>query len=62
MDDLRERGNLTKQQQVGLRLYYDLIERMPREEAGEIAAEVGVENFLKIYICIFFIDYLLNFR
>ncbi|XP_046558150.1 LOW QUALITY PROTEIN: DNA polymerase lambda-like [Haliotis rubra] len=36
LEDLRTKANLTHQQKVGLRLYDDLLDRMPREEAGEI--------------------------
>ncbi|XP_064631460.1 DNA polymerase lambda-like [Lineus longissimus] len=40
LDDLRERGDLTKQQKIGLAHYDDFVERMPREEAGEIEVQV----------------------
>ncbi|XP_059160056.1 DNA polymerase lambda-like [Physella acuta] len=36
IDDLRQKANLTHQQEVGVRLYDDLLDRMPREEAAEI--------------------------
>ncbi|XP_041370367.1 DNA polymerase lambda-like [Gigantopelta aegis] len=36
IDDLKTKAHLTHQQKVGVRLYDDLLERMPREEAGEI--------------------------
>ncbi|CAG5130199.1 unnamed protein product [Candidula unifasciata] len=36
ISDLKEKASLTHQQQVGVRLYEDLLDRMPREEAGEI--------------------------
>jgi hypothetical protein len=36
LEDLKARANLTHQQKVGVRLYEDLLDRMPREEAAEI--------------------------
>ncbi|KAH9510309.1 hypothetical protein Btru_042723 [Bulinus truncatus] len=36
IEDLKTKANLTSQQKVGVRLYGDLLDRMPREEAGEI--------------------------
>ncbi|XP_052772608.1 DNA polymerase lambda-like [Mya arenaria] len=36
LDDVREQGNLTHQQQVGLHCYNDFLDRMPRAEAAEI--------------------------
>ncbi|XP_060559922.1 DNA polymerase lambda-like, partial [Ruditapes philippinarum] len=36
LEDLRTKANLTHQQKVGLRCYYDILDRMPRSEAGEI--------------------------
>ncbi|XP_076434932.1 DNA polymerase lambda-like [Babylonia areolata] len=36
LDDLKTKANLTHQQKVGVRLYDDLLDRMPREEAAEI--------------------------
>jgi len=40
LEDLRERGQLNRQQAVGVRLFEDLDLRMPREECAEILAEV----------------------
>jgi len=40
LQDLRQKAKLSRQQQVGLRLFDDLDERMPREEAAEIEASV----------------------
>uniref|UniRef100_A0A2C9K182 DNA polymerase n=1 Tax=Biomphalaria glabrata TaxID=6526 RepID=A0A2C9K182_BIOGL len=36
IDDLKQKAHLTSQQKVGVRLYDELLDRMPREEAGEI--------------------------
>ncbi|XP_060066697.1 DNA polymerase lambda-like [Ylistrum balloti] len=40
LDDLRTKANLTHQQKIGLKHYDDILERMPRVEAGEIEAVV----------------------
>ncbi|XP_074647174.1 DNA polymerase lambda-like isoform X2 [Tubulanus polymorphus] len=40
LDDLKLKGNLTKQQQIGLKHYDDLLDRMPRTEAAEIETVV----------------------
>ncbi|KAK7110678.1 hypothetical protein V1264_014513 [Littorina saxatilis] len=40
LEDLKTKANLTHQQKVGVRLYEDLLDRMPREEAAEIEAVV----------------------
>ncbi|KAJ4457926.1 putative DNA polymerase lambda [Paratrimastix pyriformis] len=40
LDDVRERGNPTKNQQVGLRYYHELAQRIPREEATRLIAAV----------------------
>ncbi|KAK6185803.1 hypothetical protein SNE40_007953 [Patella caerulea] len=40
LEDLRTKAKLTSQQKVGVRLYDDLLERMPRSEAGEIETVV----------------------
>ncbi|KAL8563394.1 hypothetical protein ACOMHN_063391 [Nucella lapillus] len=40
LDDLKTKANLTHQQKVGVRLYEDLLDRMPREEAAEIETVV----------------------
>ncbi|KAL5021152.1 hypothetical protein ScPMuIL_000307 [Solemya velum] len=36
LDDVKNKANLTHQQEVGLRLYDDILDRMSREEAGKI--------------------------
>ncbi|KAK7483972.1 hypothetical protein BaRGS_00024856 [Batillaria attramentaria] len=36
LEDLKTKANLTHQQKVGVRIYDDLLDRMPREEATEI--------------------------
>jgi len=36
INDLKEKAHLTSQQKVGVKLYEDLLSRMPREEAGRI--------------------------
>lgn len=36
LDDLKTKGNPTSQQKIGLKHYHDFLDRMPREEAGEI--------------------------
>ncbi|XP_063963556.1 DNA polymerase lambda-like [Lytechinus pictus] len=40
LEDLREKAKLSKQQQIGLKHYHEFLERMPREEAGEIERTV----------------------
>jgi len=47
LEDLRERASLTKNQQIGLKYYDDILDRMPREEAGRIEAIVSTD-ILKI--------------
>ena len=42
LEDLREKANLTRHQQIGLTHYDDFMDRMPREEAGEIEAKVSI--------------------
>ena len=44
IEDLRSKANLTHQQKVGVRLYEDLLDRMPREEAAEIEAVVSCRS------------------
>lgn len=36
LDDVREKANLTRVQKIGLKYYDELLDRMPRSEAGEI--------------------------
>ncbi|KAM4031434.1 DNA polymerase lambda isoform 1-T2 [Anomaloglossus baeobatrachus] len=36
LDDIRTKANLTSQQAIGLKHYDDFLDRMPREEAGQI--------------------------
>lgn len=36
LDDVKDRAKLTRPQQIGLKHYHDLLERMPREEAKKI--------------------------
>ncbi|XP_072177426.1 DNA polymerase lambda-like isoform X1 [Diadema setosum] len=40
LDDLREKAKLNKQQQIGLKHYHEFLERMSREEAGDIERTV----------------------
>jgi DNA polymerase lambda len=50
LEDLRTKANLTHQQKVGLRCYYDILDRMPRSEAGEI--EQVVRLYIQSDLCI----------
>ena len=50
LDDLREKGNLTSQQKIGLNHYHDFLDRMPREEAGEIEQVVRIACTLFVLI------------
>lgn len=36
LEDLKNHGKLTRQQEIGLKYYDEFLERMPREEAGQI--------------------------
>lgn len=47
LDDIRTKASLNKQQKIGLMYYDELLDRMSREEAGEIEATVK-EAALKI--------------
>ncbi|XP_072413332.1 DNA polymerase lambda [Chiloscyllium punctatum] len=40
LDDIQMKASLTKQQTIGLKHYHDFLDRMPREEAGEIEKTV----------------------
>ncbi|XP_071987278.1 DNA polymerase lambda isoform X2 [Engystomops pustulosus] len=40
LDDIRTKANLTSQQAIGLKHYEDFLDRMPREEAGQIEETV----------------------
>ncbi|XP_056385469.1 DNA polymerase lambda isoform X2 [Hyla sarda] len=40
LDDIRTKANLTTQQAIGLKHYDDFLDRMPREEAGQIEETV----------------------
>lgn len=42
LEDLRMKAKLTSQQEVGLKYYDDLLERMPREEATAIEQQVRI--------------------
>lgn len=44
LDDLKERGSLTRQQLVGLKHYHDFLERIPRDEVTVIGEEVSVDS------------------
>ncbi|XP_045190402.2 DNA polymerase lambda-like isoform X2 [Mercenaria mercenaria] len=53
LEDLRTKANLTHQQKVGLRCYDDILDRMPRSEAGEIEKVVkdAAESLQEGIIC-----------
>ncbi|CAB4004769.1 DNA polymerase lambda-like, partial [Paramuricea clavata] len=56
LDDLKEHGNLNRQQQVGLKYYNEFLDRMPRSEAEEIGnivkqAACDVDPALECMIC-----------
>ena len=46
LDDIRQHAKLNGQQEIGLKHYDDILERMPRDEAQEIADTVGVGQTL----------------
>ena len=58
LDDLRTKASLTRQQKIGLKYYYDLLDRMPREEAAEIEAKVGKYNCLLLFQADIYVFYL----
>jgi DNA polymerase lambda len=41
LDDLKTKATLTHQQKVGVRLYDDILDRMPHAEAGQIEKVVS---------------------
>ena len=46
LDDLKEKGHLNKHQQIGLKYYDELLERMSRDEVERIENVVSIcENF-----------------
>ncbi|XP_069673983.1 DNA polymerase lambda-like isoform X4 [Periplaneta americana] len=56
LEDLRTKANLTKQQQIGMKHFDDIQDRIPREEVEEIAAVVKkaalvIEPKLKVELC-----------
>ena len=56
LDDLKEHGNLNRQQQIGLKYYDEFLERMPRSEAEEIGNAVkqaaqDIDPALQSMIC-----------
>lgn len=50
LDELKESGQLNRHQLIGLAHYDEFLERMPREEAGEI--EQTVQQYQHSYIII----------
>ena len=56
LDDLKEHGKLTRQQEIGLKYYDEFLERMPREEAGKIEevvkkAALNINPGLQAFAC-----------
>ena len=56
LDDLKEHGNLNRQQQIGLKYYDEFLERMSRSEAEEIGnivkqAAQDIDPALQCMIC-----------
>ncbi|XP_063231406.1 DNA polymerase lambda-like isoform X2 [Bacillus rossius redtenbacheri] len=56
LDDLRTKANLTRQQKIGLKLFEDLRERIPREEVERIGsvvrdAALGLDPGLEVVLC-----------
>jgi len=47
LDELKSSGQLNRQQLIGLAHYDEFLERMPREEAGEI--EQTVQHIFHLY-------------
>lgn len=52
LEDIRTKAHLTNTQKIGLKHYDDLLDRMPREEAGAIEKVVSSMFFNKICLCL----------
>ena len=56
LEDLKNHGKLTRQQEIGLKYYDEFLERMPREEAGKIEevvkkATLDINPGLQAFAC-----------
>lgn len=56
LEDLKKHGKLTRQQEIGLKYYDEFLERMPREEAGQIEevvknASLEINPGLEAFAC-----------
>ena len=56
LEDLKNHGKLTRQQEIGLKYYDEFVERMPREEAGQIEkvvknAALEINSGLEAFAC-----------
>lgn len=56
LEDLKNHGKLTRQQEIGLKYYDEFLERMPREEAGKIEdlvkkAALNINPGLQAFAC-----------
>ncbi|XP_022796242.1 DNA polymerase lambda-like [Stylophora pistillata] len=56
LEDLKQHGKLTRQQEIGLKYYDEFLERMPREEAGKIEevvkeAAIEINSGLQAFAC-----------
>ena len=56
LEDLKNHGKLTRQQEIGLKYYDEFLERMPREEAGKIEevvknAALSINPGLQAFAC-----------
>ncbi|XP_037787092.1 DNA polymerase lambda-like isoform X1 [Penaeus monodon] len=56
LEDLQEKGNLTRYQQIGLKYYDDINSRIPREEVTEIekyvrSAALSIKKGLIVMVC-----------